>query len=196
MKFKTITIVTSLILSSSAIAGSTSWDYIEGGYATLSIEDSGELSPSGVSIAASKLAGEHVFITAGYSLLSDDVQGVDIEFTQAYGGIGYRFILSDTKDIYTKATYEYVELVGSLDSQGELAKLDDTGYGLAVGFRARMSESFEFDGSVGSININDESEMVITATGFYDITDSTALGLAFRHIEDSSMYNVSLRFNF
>jgi hypothetical protein len=55
MKTKYLLLVTALSASFSTLAKLPDWDYVELGYASADINDISEVSPTGISIGASKL---------------------------------------------------------------------------------------------------------------------------------------------
>lgn len=194
MKIKFLAIATAALFSTSSMAQSPSWDLIEVGYAKGDIDDISEVSPSGFAISGSKLLGEDVFIAASYSVLSDDFEGVDLDLDQASVGLGYRLGISETTDAYVTVSYEYIEV--SASGGGESASADDNGYGIGIGVRSRLTENFEVDGSIGYIDIADESETAIGASGYYYFSDALAVGAHYSTSADVSVYGVSLRFSF
>lgn len=196
MKIKLLAIATAAFFSTATFAQAPSWDLIEVGYAKGDVDDLGlsEVSPRGFAIGASKLLGENVFILGSYSMLSDDRFGVDLDLDQASIGLGYRLSLNETTDAYVTASYEYIELGAS--ANGNSASFDDNGYGIGVGVRSRLTEKFEVDGSIGFIDIADESETALSASAYYYFTDAVALGAHYSITADVSVYGVSLRYSF
>jgi opacity protein-like surface antigen len=194
MKIKFITLATAALFSTASLAQSPTWNLIEAGYGQADIDGLDELSPSGFAIGGSSLLGENVFIQGSYSLLSDDISGVDIDLDQASVGLGYRYGLTETTDVYASASYEYIEL--SASGFGASESLDDSGYGLTVGLRSRITEQLELNGAIGYVDIGDESETALGVSGHYYFTQNVALGLTYSSTADVSIYGISLRYAF
>lgn len=194
MKIQLLAIATAAFFSTTTLAKAPSWDQIEVGYTKGDIDDLSEVSPSGFAIGGSKLLGENVFVLGSYSMLSDDYQGVDLDLDQASVGLGYRLGLNETTDAYVTASYEYIELSGS--GNGNSISVDDNGYGIGIGVRSRLTDNFEVDGSIGYIDIADESETAFAVSGYYYFTDAVAIGAHYSSTADVSLYGVSLRYSF
>ena len=143
MKIKYLLLVTALSASFSTLAKSPDWDYVELGYASVDINDISEVSPTGISIGGSKLVGENIFLVGRYSKLSDDFQGVDLDIDQSSLGLGYRYGVTDTTDLYAVVSYEYLKAKAS---SGDInAEEDDNGNGFTAGVRSRLTNSIEVD---------------------------------------------------
>lgn len=194
MKIKFITLATVALFSTASLAQAPTWNLIEASYGQADIDGLDELSPSGFAIGGSSLLGENVFIRGSYSLLTDDISGVDIDLDQASVGLGYRYGLTETTDVYTSLSYQYVEL--SARGFGASESLDDNGYGLTVGLRSRITEQLELDGAIAYVDIGDESETGLGVSGHYYFNQNVALGLTYSSTADVSVYGISLRYAF
>nr|WP_297347610.1 porin family protein [uncultured Glaciecola sp.] len=191
MKRKFLLLAALAMTSSATLAGTPAFNFIEAGYGTADIDDVDEVSPSGFAIGGSFLVGESVFVTASYASLGDDVFGTDIDLVTSSIGLGYRLSLTDSTDAYASVSYEYVEA----DIEG-FGSEDDNGYGLTVGFRSRLTEQFELDGSIGYVDIADESETAVGISGHYYFTPNFAVGLSYSTTADISITGVSARYAF
>jgi hypothetical protein len=192
MKKQLITLTIATLFSTASFAqASPTWNLIEGGYGTADIDDLDELSPNGFVVLGSALVGENVFVQGSYSILSDEFSGVDIDVDQASVGLGYRYGLTETTDAYASVSYEYVEL-----SASGIASEDDNGYGLTVGLRSRITEQLELNGSIGYVDIADESETALGVSAHYYFTQNVALGVSYSSTADFNVYGVSLRYAF
>ena len=194
MKIKLATFAAAAFFSTASLAESPTWNLVEAGYGQADIDDISEISPSGFSILGSGLIGENVFIHGSYSILTDDFEGVDLDLDQMSVGLGYRYGLNETTDIYAAASYEYIEF--AVSGFGESESDDDNGYGLTIGVRSRLTEQFEVDGSLGYVDIADESETSFGVSGHYYFTDELAVGLSLSSTADINIYGISLRYAF
>lgn len=192
MKIKLLTLATAAFISSSTLADSLDWNFVEAGYALTDIDGLSGFSPSGLAIAGSKLLDENIFIAASYSMLSDDFRGVDLDIDQVSAGIGYRYGLSSTTDVYVAASYEYFEV--SANSGGGSA--DDSGYGLTIGVRSMLTEVFELSGSIGYVDIDDDSETALSVAAYYYFSDQVSIGAHHSTSSDADTTGVSVRYSF
>lgn len=190
MKIKLLTLMTAAFISTSTLAESPDWNFVEAGYASTDIDGLSEISPAGFSISGSKLLNENVFMAASYSRLSDDFQGIDFDLDQASAGIGYRYGLTPTTDVYVAASYESIEVSASGVSY------DESGYGLTLGVRSMLTEVFELSGSIGYVDIADDSETGFTVAAYYDLTNQVSVGAHYSASADVDTTGVSVRYSF
>lgn len=191
MKSKLLLLAALAMASTATLAETPAFNFIEAGYGTGDIDDLDELSPKGFALGGSFLVSESAFVTASYVSLGDDVFGIDIDVVTSSIGLGYRYSLTDSTDAYAAVSYEYVEA----DIEG-FGSEDDNGYGLTVGFRSRLTEQFELDGSIGYVDIADESETGIGISGHYYFTPNFAIGVSYSTAADLSITAVSARYAF
>ncbi|MFT5675424.1 MAG: opacity protein-like surface antigen [Paraglaciecola sp.] len=194
MKIKYLLLVTALSASFSTLAASPNWDFVELGYASVDIDDISEVSPAGISLGASKLLGENIFLVGSYSKLSDDYQGVDLDLDQSSLGVGYRYGVTDSTDLYAVVSYEYLKAKAS--SGGSSVDEDDSGAGLTAGVRSRLSSSFEVDASIAYIDIGDDSETTFGVGVNYYFTEHFAAGVSYTSSDALNTIGASLRYAF
>ena len=98
MKKSILTIAVLSTVSLGALAQTPSFDYVKFGYAQADINDL-EIEPSGFQISGSKMLNDKVYVTAGYSDLSDDINilniKVDFDVNLLNVGLGYKQDLSE-----------------------------------------------------------------------------------------------------
>ncbi|MAD90322.1 MAG: hypothetical protein CMK64_11505 [Pseudoalteromonas sp.] len=111
MKIRTILLATSLI-SSSAFASNINFDYVEAGYAKLTLDDA-EVSPKGLGLKFSKSVTDNFAVKASYIRTSDEesasytetyenlpvkvTETGEVTFSQLYAGFGYLWHLDENK---------------------------------------------------------------------------------------------------
>ncbi len=159
------------------------WNIISASYIQADIDDLDELDLTGLGIAGSALLGENFVLFAGYSSISDDFLGYDIEVNGTSVGLGYRFGMSETTDFILNVSYENSE--GCFDGDC----VDDNGYGALVGIKSRLSEKIELSASAQHIDVSG-SETALSIAGDYYFTPSFSLGLNFTTADDVNMFGV------
>lgn len=113
MKIRAILLATSLI-SSSAFASNINFDFVEAGYAKLTLDDD-EISPKGLGLKFSKSVTDNFAFKASYIRTSDEESGSytdiientpvqitekgELTFSQLYAGFGYLWHLDENKVI-------------------------------------------------------------------------------------------------
>lgn len=191
MKSKLLLLATLVIASTPTFSETPDFNFIEAGYGIGDIDDLDGVSLKGFAIDGSFTVGENGFITANYSSLGDEDFGIDIDAVTSSIGFGYRYSLADSTDAYASISYEYVEA----DIEG-FGSDDDSGFGLTVGVKSRLTDQFELDGSIGYINIADESEVGFGISGHYYFTPKFAVGVSYSTAADLSVTAISARYAF
>lgn len=169
MKIRTILLATSLI-SSSAFASNINFDYVEAGYAKLTLDDS-EISPKGLGLKFSKSVTDNFALKASYIRTSDEesdsyteydentpvkvtVTG-DVAISQLYAGFGYLWRLDENKvveiapyfgkikvdiDVNARASANYMGNSINL-SHSESESEDVTLYGLEANYHFAFNDA-------------------------------------------------------
>jgi len=198
-------LMSSLIVAASALsfsAHATNLDYntMSVSYSTVEIDDS-NLDLSGVSVSGSKLLTDNVFVGATFSSRGDDVNycyyrcdDIEVTHTQISLAAGYRHELTNSTDIYAAVGYASVDY--ELKYDGYEDNGDDSGHLLNLGIRSLLTDNIEFLGSIGMVDIGDESETSVDVGLAYHINDRFTVGASIDKSEDSSGYAISARYNF
>jgi hypothetical protein len=113
MKIRTILLAT-LLISTSAFASNINFDYVEAGYAKLTLDDD-EISPKGLGLKFSKSVTDNFAFKASYIRTSDEesesytdiientpvqiTEKGELTFSQLYAGFGYLWHLDENKVI-------------------------------------------------------------------------------------------------
>ncbi|QCZ94912.1 porin family protein [Salinimonas iocasae] len=182
------------LCSAGAAAVEPVYDYASIGYSQADIDNSDGFQPSGVKIFASKALTDHIFLNGSFSRLSDDVDAFDLDFDEASLGVGYRYGLTSSTDVYGTLSYEYVKLTAKIGSRSE--SIDDNGYGLTAGVRTMLTRSFELRGAVKFIDVDEGSDTGVSVAADYFFTDQFALGAEASIGDGVNTYGVNLRYNF
>jgi len=190
-----VLLATSLLTANVALAETApSWDLVQISYASLEIDEADELDFTGFNLSGSKLINENVFVLASYTALSDSYEGVDLNVDTYAIGVGYRYGLNNTTDIYGSVSFQGAELKAS--GNGESDSIDDTGYGLAVGIRSMVTDQVELSAAISYVSIDSESDTAFSAAAFYNINDQFSVGAGFSTSSDASGYNLTARYSF
>lgn len=155
--------VLALVLACAPVAAAAQdigYTYLEGGYARVNVDvdDAGSSDFDGAQVRGSiQLGVSDVYLFGGYGLARNDESGVDVDFSEAQAGVGYRFEVGDTVDLLG----ELSALRQEVDADG-VGGADASGGRLSIGVRAMLGDNVEgyakasyngggdFDGSVSA----------------------------------------------
>ena len=173
------------------------WDVVEAGYVQADL-DADDSSPSGFGAAVLKSLGDNFYLTGRYRDVSEEEKisniRVDIELSQLSAGIGYKYAITNTTDIFAQVTFENLEATAS--AQGQSDSNDENGFGAAVGVRSMVVEQLEVSAQIGYIDIDDDSETAFGASAYYYVTDDVALGATYELWDDIDFMGLNLRYAF
>ncbi len=144
-------------------------------------------------VGASAEIGESFFVFGSYGVgeIDDGVFSIDVDSWNA--GIGYHMPMSDSVDLVTSLSYEYVDISLPLG----LGSVDDNGFGLGVGIRYAANEQVEINAGIKYVDFSDSGD----DTGFnagllYNLTENFAVGVAGDWGDDVTAYSIGVRFYF
>lgn len=173
------------------------WDVVEAGYVQADL-DADDSSPSGFGAAVLKSLGDNFYLTGRYRDVSEEEKisniRVDIELSQLSAGIGYKYAITNTTDIFAQVTFENLEATAS--AQGQSDSNDENGFGAAVGVRSMVVEQLEVSAQIGYIDIDDDSEAAFGASAYYYVTDDVALGATYELWDGVDFMGLNLRYAF
>ncbi|MCG9728468.1 porin family protein [Shewanella sp. Isolate13] len=180
-------------------ASGPNWNYIEAAYLSADIDGLDQsVKPKGYGVIGSTLVGNNVILSVSYNTVSEDVEvlgrNVDATIKQASATIGYRYGANDTTDLFIMASYLYGEVGGSWEGNSE--SYDDNGYGLGVGVRSMVTESFEASATIARAEIDSQSETTFAVSAYYHFNKQFAIGAGYTIADDVDMYNASVRVSF
>ncbi len=189
---KKVVLASALLLSlgTAQAAESPRWDSASISYQSVDI-DGDKLT--GFAVLGSKLLGKDFFVVGSYGSASDDIEvfssNVDVDFNTLSVGLGYRYSLSKTTDLFGVLSYEDMEVKAS--SQGNSESESDNGYGLQIGIRSMLSEKVELSGSLQYLDIADETETAIGVSALYNFTEQFSAGVGYSKSDDVDTITVS-----
>ena len=187
----TLAIVASLGMVGVANADALSYDYVGAGVSYLNL-DSGSADSFGAFVNGSKSINDNLFVFGSYSYDHND--NVDIGINQVRAGVGGRFSVSNSTDLYGTVYGFYGSSIYDFD-----VRLADTwGYGVETGVRSRFSD-FELKVGVSHEQYTDFdfSDNYVVVGAAYHFTDSVAGTVDVRHTLDGSYHTTAgVRFSF
>ncbi len=191
--------LSSSVLADSHISGETSsvvspnWTYIQGSYASA---DASGFDLSGFAVNGSRLIGDNFFLMGGYSLLNGDVSGfdLDLDYADLSLGLGYRYAVNSSSDVYVAVSYEDRALEAS--GGGYRDKESVNGYGVQVGARSMVTDNIELSGSLGMVSIDSESDTVFGLGANYFFNKSFSAGVSYSSSDDIDITSLSVRYSY
>lgn len=167
-----------------------SYSFVDLGYVTTDI-DGVSKDLDGWLLRGSFEPVENLFVYGRYVDQSVSFQGGDVD-TQTWAlGVGYAFPLADNVDLYGKAGY--------LNADGSAGPIDlnDDGYEIGAGLRARPIDMLEVEGSVTYQDLSDAGDdTVFGIAGRWYIADQFALGIEGEFGDDADTYGIGFRWAF
>lgn len=177
--------------SATAIADDFSYSAVTLTYGQTELDDI-DVDGDSIGLGASFEVGESFFVFGNYATgeLDDDF-GNSADADEWSVGLGHHFALSESVDLVTQLSYEYIELSALGIS------VDDDGFGLGVGLRYAASEKIELNGGVQYVDLNDSGDDTSFGAGaLYNFTDSFSMGLSGNWGDDATSYTIGGRFYF
>lgn len=185
----------SVFTSVPAIAASPDFNLVSASYDTVEADG---MTPSGFSFLGTHLLNENVFLAASYASLSDDLKfcfgacaKIEVTTNQLNLGVGYRYGLNSTTDVYAAGYYVNLEIEASYD--GESDSESEGGYGAEIGIRLMLTDSVEAFANVNYAKVEELTDDFVTAGAFYSVNEVFALGASYRL---SDGYSISARYYF
>lgn len=100
--------------------------------------------------------------------------------------------MSERTDFF--ATLSYLNAKAS--ARG-FESVDEDGYGVALGIRSMLTDSFELNGSIGYADLGDGADGTsFNAGALYSFTENFAIGFDIGVDEDVTLYGIGARFYF
>jgi len=118
---------------STAFAGeSVSYSYVDAGYGYGELA-SGEVHGDGFKLAASLELPANFIVVANYRDFTFDDSGSNLDISELGAGLAYKCALGEMFDILTGVSYQRLEIEGT----------SETGFGLSLGTRGRVTDNVE-----------------------------------------------------
>jgi hypothetical protein len=171
------------------------YTYADLGYVTTD-RDGIDKDLDGFLLRGSLEIADNWFIYARYVDQSVSSRGSDVDFQQYSVGGGYAWSFAENMDLYGKLGYTKAEI--DVDNYGfGSGSVDDDGYELGVGIRARPLDPFELEGSINYVDLSDwGDDTSFGVAGRWFITENVALGVEAEFADDADTYGVGFRWQF
>ncbi|GGW90838.1 outer membrane beta-barrel protein [Alteromonas halophila] len=164
-----------------ALASDLDWQYVEGGYTQLGVDDNDEFDPDGIVVAGTYLTTPNIYVTGEYKMTEEGRFDLDM---LTLGG-GYRVALNNHTDAYAGANFERI------DSSG----YDENGYSVNAGLRTKLTPQLELLGEVGYYDVVD-GEATVKVGANYSLTANWAVGASYESIGDLDAVALTARYSF
>jgi hypothetical protein len=171
------------------------YTYVDLGYVTTDIDGISK-DLDGFVLRGSLEIADSWFLYARDLDQSVSVAGVDFDAQQYAVGGGFAWSFADNMDLFGRIGYTEVELDVSGGGFGGV-NVDDDGYELGVGIRARPITSLELEGVLNYVDLSDsgdDTSLGVAARWF--ITDAFALGIEGDFADDAETYGIGFRLQF
>lgn len=147
-----------------------------------------DLEGDGVGVSVYVPVTDNVVLAAGASTASADLteSGVKAEVDADVKRVGvlYHTPASDTTDLIL--TLAFMKVSGDVTINNSLySSSDDNGNSVSVGFRSKVSEKLEFNGSFGRTSIDGSSSTGFSIGAEYLIAENVSIDLGYSNDEDS-----------
>jgi len=180
-----IAAVAAALSPAAVLANDVSYSYGEINYHEVDV--GAGISDNGFGLAGSFAINDSWHAGLSYNTTSF---GFGVDYDRTSLGFGYNGDFGTNASYFIDLAYEKIDLgIGG----------DDTGYSFQVGARGMVSDSFELQGQIGTIDIFGGSETTYGVSGRYFINDSMAIGLSWDTVDSGSgidTLTLGFRFNF
>ena len=197
------TLVALATFNAHALDKSPSWQSVDIGYASMSIDDEDSFDPTGFKIQGEYLLTDNIFLLGKYSNVSDDLKliedfAIDTTIEETRLGAGYRYPVSSQFDVYGSAAYYSQKTTFDVGTDFES---DATGIALSVGGKFAVTNQVELFGQISTLQLesssddedfvedNNISETEIEIGGRYKVNDNFGLVASYISLDDYSVFN-------
>ena len=195
MKRLYLALIVALMISP-AFAGDLNYNYIQGGFQTLDLDDDSGLvddDGSGFAIRGSVEIAPSWYLFGSYGSADLDSAFLDdIDFDELTIGGGYYASLSQRADVFAELAYVSVEV----DAAG-LGSEDDNGFGARVGVRGMVSDRVELLGAVRHVDLDAAGDGTsLEGEAWYAFTEQFSLGVSGSFGDDVTVLGINGRLYF
>ena len=178
------------VFSTSAAAQGLSYNYFQGSYGRVDLDDSSfSADGDGFGISGSYAFNEDFHLSGEYQTAETDF-GVDLSLLEI--NLGYHATVSENLDLIAQVGYLKVDV----DASG-IISADDDALLIGGGVRAALADNVELSGGIDYIDFDaGDGEMRANASFLVGLTDELAVGLKATFWDDVNIYQISLRLNF
>ena len=176
-----------LMVPGLATAQEFDYNFIE--FAFLDTEiDAGpvDIDGDGFALSGSYAIADNMYVIAGYS---DSDYDFGLDGTLLNLGVGFYTGLKEDLDFVADLSYLDAEVAGSGGS------VDEDGYSIRAGVRARINPSLELEGGLVLIDLTD-SDTGFRGTARYYFNDEFAVFGSLQDIDNETSFNIGVRYEF
>jgi opacity protein-like surface antigen len=187
---RSIVLVVLLAFSASAGAQALSYNYIQGSYGRVDLDDSSfSADGEGLGVSGSIAISGDFHITGEYQTADMDF-GVDLSILEVT--LGYHTTISENLDLVAQIGYLDIDV----DAAGA-GSADDDALLIGAGVRAAVADNVEFSGGIDYIDFDrGDGEMRANAGFVVGLTDELAVGFKATFWDDVNIYQLNLRYYF
>jgi len=185
---RSIAVMTLLVLSVPAMAQGISYNYIEGSFNQVELDDSiVDVDGDGFGIGGSFEVADQFHVFASFDTTDFDFD-VDLDETKIGGG----FHTSLSPNVDFVANLAWVRF----DASGPGGSIDDDGFGASIGLRAMAGSNVELAGAIEYVDIGDGDDTSINGEAWYNFSETFAVGLNVGLGDDITRYGIGARLYF
>lgn len=164
-----------------------SYNNIEGAYVST---EAGGLDGDGIAVSGSLEFNANTF---GFASINDiDYDNTPLSSSLFNLGVGYHFPLNEKLDLVSAVSYERLRV-----KQSGVGSASDSGIGLGVGLRARLTSVLEGTANVKYVDLgNGVDDFTWSAGGRYYFTPNFAAGIDISDNDDGSTWSIAVRYDF
>lgn len=183
---RSLAVLLCMALGTTAFAEGPRYNFIEGSYERVEIDDSfGDIDGDGFGIGGSLELSDSFHAFASYGTADFDFN-VDLD-TLTVGG-GYHSPMTDSVDLVAEIAYVQV------DASALGFSADDDGFGASIGLRGKTTDRVELEGFVDYVNLDDAGDDTsFRGAAWYAINDSFSVGLQLGFGDDATSYGIGGR---
>ena len=187
---RSILLIFLVVFSASVGAQGLSYDYLQGSYGRVDLDDSSfSADGDGFGISGSIAFNENFHVSGEYQTAEMDF-GVDLSLLEV--ALGYNTNISENLDLTAQVGYLNVDV----DASG-IVSADDDAFLIGGGVRAMLADNVELNGGLDYIDFDaGDGEMRANAEFLVGLTEELAVGLKATFWDDVNIYQISLRLNF
>lgn len=167
------------------------YTYAEAGFGSTELDLGGgtEVDGDGFLLGGSIAVTGKAHVFADFSTADMDF---DVDLTRYKVGFGLNHGLSDRVDLVGRVAWV------KFDVETPIGDADEDGYGIDLGLRGQVSDTFELEGGIEYIDLGSSGgdDTSFVAQGRYSFTEQFSLGGQVEVGDDFTVYGILARLNF
>lgn len=190
--YRFIAVLSLLTLSVPAMAQGVSYNYIQGTYQQVDLDDDSsslDVDGDGFGIAGSFEIGDQFHVFGGYNATGFDF---DVDLDELTIGGGFHTSLTDKVDFV--ANLAWVQF----DVSTPFGSADEDGIGASIGLRGMATPNFELAGAIQYVDLGSDAgdDTSIIGEAWYSFTPQFAVGVNLGLGDDITRYGLGARVYF